>query len=320
MQLSDRIGYRMKLHDLHVLIAVSQVGSMSKAAALLNTGQPAISRSIAELEQAIGARLLDRSRQGVTPTAYGRALIDGGTAAFDDLRQAARKIEFLADPTVGEVRVGCNPFLAGSFVTTIVDHLSRRYPGIVFRLLTGYVDELHQQLLDRDVDFLIARRFDIMDDERFTCELLFEESYSVVVGVHSPWARRRRIRLSELMSEPWVLPPPESGLGSVAMEAFRAAGLGPPQIAVIGEPLDVRISLLATGRFVSVVPESVLRFSARRGELRALPVNHSMSRVPVGIFTLKSRTVSPLANLFIDAARATAKQLTKGTRRLRQIG
>ena len=78
MQVSDRIGRRMKLHDLHVLMAVVQAGSMNKAAALLNTGQSAISRSIAELEHTIGVRLLDRNPQGVEPTEYGRALLDGG--------------------------------------------------------------------------------------------------------------------------------------------------------------------------------------------------------------------------------------------------
>src|ERR1700744_3739152 len=97
MRLSDRIGCQIKLHDLHVLMTVVQTGSMSKAAALLNTGQPAISRSIAELEQALGVRLLDRGRHGVKPTEYGRALLAGGTTAFDDLRQAVRNIEFLAD-------------------------------------------------------------------------------------------------------------------------------------------------------------------------------------------------------------------------------
>src|SRR5216684_4528395 len=83
MQLSDRIGLRMKLHDLHVLMAVVQAGSMSKAAALLNTTQPAISRSIAELERTIGVRLLERNPQGVEPTEYGRALLDGGVAVFE---------------------------------------------------------------------------------------------------------------------------------------------------------------------------------------------------------------------------------------------
>jgi DNA-binding transcriptional LysR family regulator len=73
MQVSNRIGRRMKLHDINVLMAVVQAGSMSKAAALLNTTQSAISRSIAELEHAVEARLLDRVAHGVEPTQYGRA-------------------------------------------------------------------------------------------------------------------------------------------------------------------------------------------------------------------------------------------------------
>src|SRR5262247_297430 len=115
MQVSDRIGLRVKLHDLHVLMAVVEAGNMSKAAALLNTTQPAISRSIAELERAVGVRLLDRNSQGVEVTEYGRVLLDGGVAVFDDLRQAATNIKLLADPTAGEVRIGCSHLLAGSF-------------------------------------------------------------------------------------------------------------------------------------------------------------------------------------------------------------
>src|SRR5262249_21871081 len=94
MQVSDRIGLRLKLHDLHVLMAVVQAGNMSKAAALLNTTQPAISRSIAELERTIGVRLLDRNPQGVELTEYGRVLLDGGAAVFDELRQTVRTSSF----------------------------------------------------------------------------------------------------------------------------------------------------------------------------------------------------------------------------------
>src|SRR5215470_3929927 len=104
MQLSDRIGRRMKLQDLHVLMTVMQAGSMGKAAQRLNFSQPAISRSIAELERTLGVRLLDRHRQGIKPTGYGRALLDCGVAVFDDLRQGMKNIEFLADPATGEAR------------------------------------------------------------------------------------------------------------------------------------------------------------------------------------------------------------------------
>jgi DNA-binding transcriptional LysR family regulator len=308
MRLSDRIGCRMKLHDLHVLMAVVQTGSMSKAAALLNTGQSAISRSIAELEHALNVRLLDRGRQGVKPTEYGRALLDGGTAVFDDLRQAVKNIGFLADPTIGEVRVGCNPFLAASFVSATVDRLSRRYPRIVFRLVTGYAETLHHELIERNVDLLIALRYGAIADERLDCETLFDDSYSFAVGVRSSWARRRRIELAELVSEPWVLPPPESLLGSMVMEFFRASGLDYPSATVIVDPFEVRISLLASGRFISIFSSAL---SARRPELKVLPVRQPLMRVPVEIVTLKNRTISPAAQLFIDSSRQIAKQLVK---------
>src|SRR5712671_6335770 len=119
MQLSDRIGRRMKLQDLHVLMTVMQSGSMRKAAQSLNITQPAISRSIAELEHALGVRLLERHRQGIEATEYGRALRDCGMAVFDDLRQGVKNIEFLADPTTGEVRIGSTAFLASSFVSAV---------------------------------------------------------------------------------------------------------------------------------------------------------------------------------------------------------
>src|ERR1051325_9751796 len=152
MRLSDRIGCRLKLHDLHVLMTVVQAGSMSKAAALLNTGQPAISRSISELEHELGVRLFDRGRQGVEPTAYGRALLDGGTAVFDDLRQAVRSIELLADPTAGEVRVGCNAHLAPNFVAAVIGRLSQHYPRIVFNVDAIQPDEQRRALTERSVD------------------------------------------------------------------------------------------------------------------------------------------------------------------------
>src|SRR4029079_17268360 len=158
MQLSDRIGRRMKLHDLHVLMAVVQAGSMSKAAQVLNTTQPAISRSIADLEQTIGVRLLDRGRHGAKPTEYGRALLDGGIAMFDDLRQAVRNIEFLADPTVGEVRVvASDPIMVG-VLPEVLDRLGGKYPGISVHVTpTISVAQQHRDLRERRFDLFFGR-------------------------------------------------------------------------------------------------------------------------------------------------------------------
>jgi DNA-binding transcriptional LysR family regulator len=311
MQLSDRIERRMKLHDLHILMAVVQAGSMSKAAALLNTTQPAVSRSIAELEHTIGVRLLERNPQGVEPTAYGRALLNGGVAVFDDLRQAVKNIEFLADPTAGEVRIGCTPILAASFVSAVVDRFSRRYPRMVFHLVTAYLEPLRRELSERNVDLLIVRRFGPTAEEQMDFEFLFDDSYVVAVGAQNQWVRRRKIELAELVSESWTLPPRESVIGLIAMEAFRASGLDYPRTTVVADSPEVRISLLATGRLVTIFPASILRFPTLRSEIKVLPVELPMARVQNVIVTLKKRALSPVAQLFIDGAREDAKTLAK---------
>jgi DNA-binding transcriptional LysR family regulator len=311
MQLSDRIGNRMKLQDLHVLMTVVQAGSMGKAAQILNTTQPNVSRSIGELEQALGVRLLDRHRQGIEPTEYGRALLDCGAAVFDDLRQGVKNIAFLADPTAGELRIGTTTFLAASFVSALVDRLSRRYPRIVFHLVTGYTETLHQELAERNVDLLIIRGSGPIADPRYDFEFLFDDSYVVAAGAQNQWGRRRRIEIAELVNELWVLPPSDSVIGSIVMDAFRASGLDYPRVSVVTDCPHMRISLLATGRFVTIFPASAFRFLAKQSELRILPVELPTARRPNGIVTLKNRALSPVAKLFIDCAREVAKPLAK---------
>ena len=97
MQWHDRIGRRLKLRDLHILLAVVQRGSMAKAATELAISQPAVSKAIAELEHTVGLRLVDRTRHGIEPTTYGRVLIKRGMTIFDELKQAAQELDFLAD-------------------------------------------------------------------------------------------------------------------------------------------------------------------------------------------------------------------------------
>src|SRR5262245_40590516 len=308
MQLSDRIGRRLKLQDLHVLMAVVQAGTMGKAAQRLNTTQPNISRAIAELEHAFGVRLLDRHRQGITPTEYGRALLDCGTAVFDELRQGVKKIELLADPGAGEVRIGSTYYTGETFVTAVIERLSRRYPRMTFRLVTAdETDRLHRDLHERKVDFLIARKGGGFSGEKLGFEILCAPASVVVAGSRSPWARRRRIDFAELVNEPWVLPSPEDITGPMYLDIFSANSLDYPRTAVFASEPGARLNLVATGRFLSM-HTSVLRLSNRPG-ITVLPVKLQDAGAPIGIITLKNHTLSPIAQLFIETAREVAKRL-----------
>ena len=129
--------------------------------------------------------------------------------------------------------------------------------------------------------------------------------------MQNPWARRRRIKLAELMNEPWALVTPESGMGGALMEAFRASGLDYPRVTLVSNSAELRVSLVAAGRFLTIAPSSLLRFRTWRAELKVLPVELPMAFGSVGIATLKNRTLSSVAKLFIQHAREAAKPLAR---------
>jgi len=308
---NDRIGRRIKLSDLHILLAVAQSRSMAKAASQLAVSHPVVSRSISELERALGVRLLERNSRGVELTAYGRAMLDRSHAAFDEVRQGVQDIEFLSDPTVGEVRIGTTPPLAASFVFAVIDRLSRLYPRIVFRVVAEGANQpaQRQNLAERAVDLLVFRKVLTVSDEQTSFEFLFDSPYVVAAGVSSPWVRRRRVALAELMNESWTLPAPDDAFGSFVTDAFRAGGLDYPRATVLTSALEIRANLLRTGRYLSVIPEFWLQLPDRHPFLKKVPVELPIASAPIGIVTLKNRKPSPAALLFIACAREVAKSL-----------
>jgi DNA-binding transcriptional LysR family regulator len=302
---TQRIERRISLHDLRVLVAVVQAGTMGRAARRLATSQPAVSRSISDLEHALGVRLLDRGRQGVEPTSYGRALVARGLAIFDELAQGIGEIQFLADPTVGQLRIGASIAVSVGFVASLVDRLSARHPRLTFDLLSTDTTSAFQALALRQVDLLVVHLVAPLVDESMQAEVLFDDPHVVVAAAGSAWTRRRRLRLADLADEPWILPRPDAPYGAVVAEAFRASGLALPR-TVLTSTLPVRSVLLATGRYLSMIPRAALQFPVPGQTLRALSIALPSTPRPLAIVTLKKRTLSPVAQVFVEAARKVA--------------
>jgi DNA-binding transcriptional LysR family regulator len=307
----DRIERRLKLRNVRVLISVAEAGSMHKAAERLRTSQPAISKAIADLEHSIGVRLLERSPRGIQPTQYGRVLIKRGVAAFDELKQGVKDIRFFADPSTGELRIGCSDAMAAGPVLAVIEQLTRKHPRLVFHLVTGATATLFRELTERNVELVITRATEAVAKELTNAGSLFEDNVVVAAGAQSRWARRRRIKLDELVNEPWTLPPYDSAMGAIVSEAFRARGLAPPVATVVAESAIMRSRLLATGRFLTVIPEFALALPGRDPMLRALPVELPGARRTMRIISLRNRSLSPLAELFIDSMRALARPLAR---------
>lgn len=307
---SERVGRRMKLRDVHIFLAVAQSGSMAKAAAKLAISQPAVSKAISDLEYVLGLRLLDRSRHGAEPTMYGLALVRRGAAIFDELKQAIKELELLADPTAGELRIGSTEMMAASLLPAIIDQLLQKYPRINLHVVQAVFGAAqYRELRERSIDLFFGRIPTPFDEDDLDPHVLFDSHVVVIGGGKSKWARCRRLKLSDLADEHWVLPPADSLPGSTIVSMFRALRVNWPRGPVTTLSTHLACKLAATGRFVAMLNSSVVHLGIEGTSLKILPIKLPAQPRVVGIVTLKNRTLSPVAQLFIDCAREVTKAM-----------
>jgi DNA-binding transcriptional LysR family regulator len=310
MDWADRIGRRVRLRDLHVLLAVAERGSMAKASEHLAISHPVVSKTISDLEHTLGVKLFDRCAQGVELTIYGKALLRCGVNVFDEMRQGLKQIETLADPTTGELRIGSPEIIMAGLLPQIIERFSRQHPRIKLHAVLENAAMLQfQQLRERNIDFLIARTSQLSAADDLATEILFDEPFLAVAGTSSRWARARALRLDQLMGESWILPPYDSVAGSLLLQLFRANNVEPPEPSIATLSVQLTVTLIAGGRFVGLLPRSTAQFNAKPVGLRILPMQLPGARIAAGVITVKNRTLSPLADLFIDCARDVAKSI-----------
>src|SRR5262249_35088574 len=151
---------------------------------------------------------LDRSAKGITPTMYADVLLRRSIAVFDELKQSVRDIEFLSDPTVGEITVGAHEAAIATLLPPIIERYAAKYPGV-----TVHVDSVAS--FAAALPALRGRHFDLIinwfqpahanADDDLKIEPLFEDPLVVACGPQNPWTRRRKIALAELVHEPWIM-------------------------------------------------------------------------------------------------------------------
>jgi DNA-binding transcriptional LysR family regulator len=295
---SDQVERRLKLRELRILLAVVKAGSMAKGAVALGISQPNVSKAIADLEHAFGVRLLDRSPQGVDPTTYGLALIKRGTAMFDELRYAIKDVAFLADPTSGELRLGCSDFAAGS-VGVAIDRMSGQYPRIAFDVMPADGPTLRRELRGRNIELFVGILENSLSDDDFNTKILYDDPLIVVADTQHRLVRRRNVELAELVNEAWALPPANTVAGAYVRNAFQRNNLPVPKTIVSTYSTILRHNLVATGQYITVLPKSMVQVMAKSLSLVALRVRFPATRRMMAVVSLKNRTLSPIAQLFI---------------------
>lgn len=298
----DRIGRRLRLKDLHTLQTIAEVGSMAKASRQLALSQPAISKAIADMEHTLGATLLDRSAHGVELTECGRLLIERGRIIFDELREGVKDIQLLSDPTRGEIRVGTTEPISG-FVSEVISRMSQVYPRITYHVDVSDTTSLIRGLRERALDVVITRWTSSAVADDMAAEVLFKAPLAVLADRRHPLVNRKKLTLADTMEETWTLSPPDSFLGRVVGDVFRRRKLDLPATVVTTLSIYMRLNLLASGRFLTMLPERMARHRANRAWLRALSIDLPDSSGPIASITVKRRRVGGALKLFQKACR-----------------
>ncbi len=316
-----QLGRRLKLQALHAFCAVVERGSISQAARYFGCSQPAISALIAELEGAVGVRLLDRSARGVEPNIYGQALLKRWAVALDELKQGINDIDVLNGAAAGELRIACTEGVGSAILRPIIEAFSTSHPSVCLRvdhaetILAGLA-----RLRDRSVDICLGRwrKLPIAEGD-FEVEVLFDDATVVAASKRGRWAHRSKVDLAELADRSWILTPPESWNYSIIAESFRRVGLAMPKPFLMTYSVPLRANLVVNSERITVFPASVLRFNWDNLGLMALPVDLPSQAWPIAIVTLKHRVLTPAAQLFCSQLRAFATRVTEEDRALRAV-
>jgi DNA-binding transcriptional LysR family regulator len=219
-------------------------------------------------------------------------------------------MEHLADPTTGELRIASHEVMAAGFLPAIIKSLHRRHPSFTVHVkLAVAIDALYNELRDRNVDLILGRILTPFAQEDLNAEVLFNEPTVVVAGRRNRFTRRRKIGLAELIDEPWVFPAAGSIAEGIAVEMFRLSGLGMPRRGVVHAGMPMHGALVANGPYLATLPGSLVYFGGNHLSVKVLPIKVPVSPSPVGIITLKRRTINPVVARFIECARDVAKSM-----------
>lgn len=294
----------MNLRQLQTLLVIAECRSISRAAERLHVSQPAVTKSLRELERSVGVMLFERTARGLSPTRYGDSLIRHAKSISAELRHADEELAALRGAATGRVSIGTAPIGAAKIVPQAVAELLRAQPGLVVNIVEGTHGTLLPAVAVGELDLFFGPLGDDGPGEGLVEEVLFYDRLHIVARRRHPLAKRRTVELAELIDQQWVLPPTTVRPRRQLENAFRRQGLTPPAKGVeTASPLILRTLLLESDR-ISVIARQALVVELELGLIKILPVDLGATIRPIGIVMRAGASASPGVGMLIEHIRA----------------
>ncbi|MBV8837944.1 MAG: LysR family transcriptional regulator [Alphaproteobacteria bacterium] len=291
---------------MHLAI-IADHGSFSRAAAAMNISQPALSSSIAQLERSVGARVLDRGRQGAKLTDVGSALVRHARALQLQLAHAAEEAHLRTLGGDGPLRIGVTPVTAANLVPQALGRLQRETPNISVSVLEG-LDEQMTALHDGEVEIVVGPIAVNPASRALIEEPLVNDPLGVVVRARNRLARRRSLSLRDLRDVSWALPSERSAFRRQLEALFVTAGVPWPTLCLTTNSMTALKAIVANSDAITIMPRRLVTLEIGSRLLASVPLRDTGRERTLGMTWLRRRELSPIAQRFATVLRAVARE------------
>jgi LysR family transcriptional regulator, regulator of abg operon len=298
----------MRLSQIRDFLAVAETGSIRAAARSLRLTQPALTKSLRQLEAELGAVLITRSVRGVVPTALGQAFLARARSIDGDLRRAREEIAQLRGSREGTLSVGASTAPAIGVLPNAVVRLRQSWPDAKIRISDTSFPGVLADLREGRFDLAIAPRFgpDLVPQGEFAVELLFRNEVVVAARKGHPKARAKSLR--ELSGGEWLRSGPPGGPSIVLEDAYQAIGLTAPNYHVQCESFLALPEIVALSDIVAIVPWQMLEQPHARGRLVRIAVREKLKPIEINLLTRAGVPLTPIAKDFVAILRSVTRQ------------
>jgi DNA-binding transcriptional LysR family regulator len=282
--ISRRLG-QLRFRSLELLVELGRSRSLRSSAAAFGVTQPALSRTLGEIESAFGLPLFRRSARGVEPTQAGEIAIRGARLLLEELAHVSAEAA-LGGEAGTLLRLGATPFLAQGYLPPRLAALSAREPAARIELTEGDIPTLINGLMEGRMDAVLYPLTGAGSETagtRLRYEPLFLAEFAVIAHRKHPLVRQRRVGWDVLALQRWILPPPGVRMHGLILERFVRSGHAMP-VPVIesGVPVTV-VRLAAAGAGLAVVPVLTLSYLRAHGEVSRIDASPGIAGVKVGL-------------------------------------
>lgn len=300
---------QIKLRQLVLLKAVADSGAISKAAELLHMSQPAVSKTIRELEVLLGEKLFERTVKGVEPTEFGQYFIRYARSMHAESRRAADELTALKQGAGGTLVIGSYMVALPQLLPHALSIFYMTNDLARVTVFDGNKEKLLAGLIEGEIDVVVGRMSEVGAINQIKQTPLYFEPIVLVAGVQNPIATQASVTPADLQQQEWVMPHASSVVRAPINLFFIREGLSPPRRVIETVSFPLIRALLIQRNIVAALPWQIVAADIRQSLLVRLPIDMGYPALPVGIITNGAIGLSNQTVTMIECLKCAAAEL-----------